>query len=67
VRAHLTADLEAVDARQADIEDDEPNGMAAQLGNRLLAVPKPDDHPAVLLLEIRLDETADRVVVLDEE
>jgi hypothetical protein len=41
--------------------------MPAQLGDGLLAGAKPDDAPPILLLEIRLDETTDRVVVLDEE
>ena len=41
--------------------------MAPQLDERLLAGAEPDDAPAVLLLEVRLDETTDRVVVLDEQ
>jgi hypothetical protein len=41
--------------------------MLAKLGDRLFARAEPDDTPAVLLLEVRLDETADRVVVLDEQ
>ena len=41
--------------------------MAAELGHGLLAGTQPDHTPAVLLLEIGLDETADRVVILDEE
>ena len=41
--------------------------MPAELGDRFLAGAQPDDAPPVLLLEIRLDETTDRVVVLDEE
>ena len=42
-------------------------GWRPQLGERLLAGPEPGDAPAVLLLEVLLDEPADRVVVLDEE
>ena len=60
VRAHLPAHLEAVDPGQADVEHDEPHRMAPQLGDGLLAGAEPDDAPAVLLLEIGLDETADR-------
>jgi hypothetical protein len=41
--------------------------MTTQLGDRLLAGPQPQDAPAVLLLEVRLDETPDRVVVFDEK
>ena len=52
---------------QPDVEHDEPHRMAAQLGDRLLAGAQPDDAPAVLLLEVLLDETTDRVVVLDEK
>ena len=65
--ADPAADLEAVDARQADVEHDEADRMAAELGDRLLARPEPDDAPAVLLLEVLLDETTDRVVVLDKQ
>ena len=65
--AHLAAHLEAVDAGQADVEDDEPHRMAAKLGDRLLAGAEPDHAPAVLLLEVGLDEAPDRVVVLDEK
>src|SRR5205814_6028882 len=67
VRPHPAADLEAVDAGEADVEHDEAHRMPPQLGDRLLARPEPHDPPAVLLLEVRLDEPADRVVVLDEE
>jgi DNA-binding response OmpR family regulator len=67
LRAKLPAHLEAVDARQADVEDDEAHGVAAQLGDRLLAGAQPHDAPAVLLLEVRLDEAPDRVVVLDQQ
>ena len=65
--ADAAADLEAVDSRQADVEHDEADRVLAQLGDRLLARPEPDDAPAVLLLEVLLDETTDRVVVLDEQ
>ena len=41
--------------------------MAPQLHERLLAGAQPQDAPAVLLLEVRLDEAPDRVVVLDEK
>ena len=67
LRAHLAAHLEAVDPGQADVEHDEPHRMAAKLGDGLLTRAEPDDPPAVLLLEIGLHETADRVVVLDEK
>ena len=61
------ADLEAVDAGQPDVEHDETHRLAPQLGDRLLPGPVPHDAPAVLLLEVLLDEASDRVVVLDEE
>ena len=67
VRAHLPAHLEAVDPGKPDVEHDEPHRMASQLGDRLLAGADPDDRPAVLLLEVGLHETADRLVVFDEE
>jgi len=67
LRAHLAAHLEAVDSGKTDVENDEPHRMAAKLGDGLLAGAKPDHAPAVLLLEIRLDESPDRVVVLDEQ
>src|SRR3954447_10334393 len=67
LRPHLPAHLEAVDAGEPDVEHDETDGMAAELRDRLLTRAEPDDAPAVLLLEIRLDETTDRVVVLDEK
>ena len=41
--------------------------MPAELGDGLLTGAQPHHPPAVLLLEIGLDEAADRVVVLDEE
>ena len=41
--------------------------MAPQLGDRLFAGAQPEHAPAVLLLEVLLDEPADRVVVLDEQ
>src|SRR5437868_498427 len=36
-------------------------------GEHLLPATEPDDAPAVLLLEVLLDETPDRVVILHEE
>src|SRR6266550_6067900 len=65
--ADLAADLEAVHAGQADVEHDEAHRLATELSDRLLPGPAPEDAPAVLLLEVLLDETADRVVVLHEE
>ena len=67
MRAHPPADLEAVDAGEADVEDDEAHGVAAQLGDGLLTRAEPENAPPVLLLEVRLDESPDRVLVLDEE
>src|SRR6478736_1324336 len=65
--ADLAADFEAVHAGQADVEHDETHRLATELGDRLLPGPAPENAPAVLLLEVLLDETADRVVVLNEE
>src|SRR5664279_5828740 len=53
LRAHLPADLEAVDARQPDVEHDEPHGVTPQLGDRFLSGAQPENAPAVLLLEVR--------------
>src|SRR3954454_8712242 len=66
-RADPAADLEAVHARESDVEPDEAHRLAAQLGDRLLPGPAPEHAPAVLLLEVLLDEPSDRVVVLHEE
>src|SRR5579884_1132265 len=63
----LAADLEAVHSREPDVEHDETHGLAPQLGDRLLPGPAPHHAPAVLLLEILLDEASDRVVVLDQQ
>jgi hypothetical protein len=41
--------------------------MPSQLSDRVLAGANPDDGPAVLLLEVGLYETADRILVFDEE
>jgi hypothetical protein len=41
--------------------------VTAELDERLLAGTEPDDAPPILLLEVLLDETTDRVVVLDEQ
>src|SRR6185503_11853507 len=61
------ADLEAVHPGEPDVEHDEAHRLAAQLVDRLLPGPAPEHTPAVLLLEVLLDELADRVVVLHEE
>ena len=63
----LATNLEAVDARKAEVEHDDAYRLAPQLGERLLPGPAPDDAPAVLLLEVLLDEAPDRVVVLHEQ
>ena len=41
-RAHLAADVEAVHAGQADVEDDDAHAVAVELDERVLAGPHPD-------------------------
>ena len=60
------ADVEAVLAGEADVEDDEARPQAADVVERLLAAAHPLDAVAGLL-EVRADERADRLLVLDEE
>src|SRR5207245_6303624 len=67
VSAHLPAHLEAVDPGKPDVQHNEPHRMPPQLGDGFLARADPDNAPAVLLLEVRLHETADRLVVFNEE
>ena len=64
--AHPPADLEAVDPGRPMSSTTNRTGWR-ELGERLLAGPEPEDLPAVLLLEVLLDEPADRLVVLDEQ
>src|SRR5439155_14507977 len=66
LRAHLLANLEAVDPGQADVEDHDPHRLPLQLVDRLLAAVDPDHAPAVLG-EVLLDQPPNRVVVLDEQ
>src|SRR5579875_987571 len=65
--ADPAADLEGVDAGQAEGEGEHAHGLVTQLGQRLLAAAQPDHAPAVLLLEVLLDQSPDRVVVLHEQ
>ena len=64
--AHLAADVEAVLARQADVEQHEPDRMPLELDQRLVAVPHPD-HAVAVARQVAADELADRRLVLDEE
>jgi hypothetical protein len=68
LRAHadVAADLEAVLARQADVEQHHPDLVALELDERLLAGPHPDDAVAVAR-EVAADELSDRGLVFDEE
>ncbi len=65
-RAHLAADVEAVLARQADVEQHEPDRMPLELDERLLAVAHPD-HAVAVARQVAADELTDRRLVLDEE
>src|SRR6266516_7940481 len=63
---HQPGDVEPVDAGQADVEDDDPDLVPAELGQRLFSRPDPDDAPAAAL-EITASHRADRMLVLDEQ
>jgi len=59
------ADLEAVDAGQADVEHDELDRVAAQLHQRLLPGADPQ-HAVPIALQVRAYERADVRLVLDD-
>src|SRR5436190_1244510 len=63
---HQPGDVEPVDAGQADVEDDDPDLVPAELGQRLFSGADPDDAPAAAL-EIPASHGADRMLVLDEQ
>ena len=64
--ADLAADVEAVDARQADVEDDDADLVAAELGERVLAGAHPQ-HAVAVRAEVAANQLADRELVLDDE
>ena len=66
LRADAAADLEAVDAGQADVEHDEADRVPRELRERLLAGAHPD-HAIAVTAEVRPHDRADRLLVLDEE
>ena len=66
VGAEPLADLEAVDLRQHDVEDDEIDLLVGEALQCLLAVARLDDAVAVALERIR-EELLDRVLVVDEQ
>ena len=66
LRADAPAHLEPVDAGQSDVEHDEPDRVARELRQRLLAAAHPDDAVAVAL-EVRPHDRPDRLLVLDDE
>ena len=61
-----TADLEAIYARQTDVEDDQAYGMPTNLGQRLFAAAHPDDGVA-LVRKVVLNELSDAVLVLHKQ
>src|SRR4051794_10729447 len=65
-RTHAAEDLEAVDAGQSDVEDDEVRGAARRELEALLARPGELDV-VTLLLERVLDAPGDGVLVLDDQ
>ena len=62
----VAADVEAVLARQPDVEEHEADRVPVELDERLLAGAHPDDAIAVAR-QVAADELADRRLVLDEE
>src|SRR4029077_20738845 len=65
-RAEAAKDLEAVDARQPDIEDHEVGSLADGELQALFAGTG-ERHRVALLLEGVLDSAGDRVLVLDDQ
>src|SRR5439155_25768939 len=65
-RAHCPGHVEAVDARQADIEDDDPDLVPSELRERLLAGTNPDDAVAAPL-QVGTGHRPDRMLVLDQK
>ena len=65
-RAHAPAHLEAVQAREHDVEHDEVEGRLAEAGERLAAVGGLHDLVAVLAQRER-EQRLDRLLVVDEE
>jgi hypothetical protein len=65
-RAHPPADLEAVEAREHDVEHDEVEGRLAEAGEGLAAVGGLHDLVAVLAQRKR-EQRLDRLLVVDEE
>jgi hypothetical protein len=65
-RAEPAEDLEAVHARQADVEHDEVGRLVDREVEALLAGPRDRDLVALLLQGV-LDAARDRVLVLDDQ
>src|SRR5262245_7671077 len=64
--AQPSADLEAVRARQHDVQHDQSRSLARDLGQRALAGVRLTNRVA-FLLEMKADELADVLLVLDDE